>query len=65
MEALRHSATVTAAFNLEGSMIESVERSLRAFGGIQTPYLHITGHSRRGMLLSGASTLLKAMSGRS
>jgi hypothetical protein len=41
-EAIRFSATVTKSFDFEGSMIESVERFFRAFGGEQTPYLSVS-----------------------
>lgn len=40
-EAIRHSATVTKAFNFEGSIREPIERFFRAFGGEQTPYFEI------------------------
>lgn len=40
-EAINRSATKTKAFNFEGSMIESIERYFRAFGGKQTPYFEI------------------------
>ena len=41
-EAIKRSATKTKAFNFEGSMIESIERYFRAFGGVQTPYFEIS-----------------------
>ncbi|SFB47905.1 Acetyltransferase (GNAT) domain-containing protein [Cohnella sp. OV330] len=41
-EAIKHSATVTAKFDFEGSMLEPVERFFRAFGAKQTPYFLIT-----------------------
>jgi len=40
-EAIQFSATVTNSFDFEGSMIEPVERFIRAFGAIQTPYFSI------------------------
>lgn len=40
-EGISHSATVTKAFNFEGSIREPIERFFRAFGGIQTPYHEI------------------------
>lgn len=40
-EAIRHSSTVTRAFNFEGSINEPIERFFRAFGGMQTPYFEI------------------------
>ena len=39
---------VTDVFDFEGSMIESLERLFRAFGGRQTPYLRVTRATRRG-----------------
>ncbi len=41
-EAIQFAATVTKKFDFEGSMLESVERYFRAFGGQQTPYFQIT-----------------------
>jgi hypothetical protein len=40
-QGISHSATVTKAFNFEGSIREPIERFFRAFGGIQTPYHEI------------------------
>jgi hypothetical protein len=40
-EAIQFSATVTKSFDFEGSMIESIEKFFRNFGGVQTPYFHI------------------------
>lgn len=40
-EAIRHSSTVTRAFNFEGSINEPIERFFRAFGGMQMPYFEI------------------------
>ncbi len=40
-EAIKRSSSKTKAFNFEGSMIESIERYFRAFGGKQTPYFEI------------------------
>lgn len=40
-EAIQRSAKKTKAFNFEGSMVESIERYFRAFGGKQTPYFQI------------------------
>ncbi|MBE7441610.1 MAG: hypothetical protein HS119_04060 [Flavobacteriales bacterium] len=41
-EAIKRSKNKTKSFNFEGSMIESIERYFRAFGGKQTPYFEIT-----------------------
>ena len=40
-EAIKFAATVTNSFDFEGSMIEQVERSYRAFGAKQIPYFQI------------------------
>lgn len=40
--AIQHAATVTKAFDFEGSMIEPVERFFRAFGAKQTPYFRVS-----------------------
>jgi len=40
-EAIQKSASYTKAFNFEGSMVESIERYFRAFGGKQKPYFEI------------------------
>lgn len=39
--AIQHSASVTKAFNFEGSIMEAIERFFRAFGGQQTPYFEL------------------------
>jgi hypothetical protein len=41
-EAIQFAATVTQAFDFEGSMIESVERFFRAFGATPCPYYAIS-----------------------
>ncbi len=41
-EAIKRSASKTKAFNFEGSMMESIERYFRAFGGKQVPYFEIS-----------------------
>lgn len=41
-EAIKYSANVTKKFNFEGSMVESIEKHFRAFGGKQTPYFRIS-----------------------
>ena len=40
-EAICFASTVTKSFDFEGSMIESVERFFRGFGGNQVSYFHI------------------------
>lgn len=41
-EAIKFAATVTKNFDFCGSMIKPVERFVRAFGGIQTPYFTVS-----------------------
>ncbi|MEO8759831.1 MAG: GNAT family N-acetyltransferase [Bacteroidia bacterium] len=40
-KAIQYSAELTKQFNFCGSMLPSIERFFRSFGGEQTPYLHI------------------------
>ncbi len=40
-EAIKKSSNKTKVFNFEGSMVESIERFFRGFGGEQTPYFQI------------------------
>ena len=46
-EAIKFASTITHKFDFEGTMIESVERFFRAFGGRQLPYFHITKTNSR------------------
>ena len=41
-EGLKFAASVSNAFDFEGSMIEPIERFFRAFGGVPTPYWRVT-----------------------
>ena len=41
-EAIQFASGVTKQFNFEGSMIKSIEKFFRSFGGRQVPYLEIT-----------------------
>jgi hypothetical protein len=45
-EAILRARAVTEVFDFEGSMLRPVERFFRAFGGRQTPYLHVSRASR-------------------
>jgi lipid II:glycine glycyltransferase (peptidoglycan interpeptide bridge formation enzyme) len=45
-EAIMQARAVTDVFDFEGSMLKPVERFFRAFGGQQTPYLHVSRASR-------------------
>ena len=46
-EAILRAREVTDVFDFDGSMIESVERFFRTFGGHQTPYVHVSRSTRR------------------
>ena len=46
-EAVKHASRVSRTFDLEGSMIEPVERFFRAFGARQTPYHRVTRINNR------------------
>jgi lipid II:glycine glycyltransferase (peptidoglycan interpeptide bridge formation enzyme) len=41
-EAIKAARETSAAFDFEGSMIESIERSFRSFGARQVPYLSVS-----------------------
>lgn len=41
-EGIQRAATTSRSFDFEGSMIEPVERFIRAFGAVQRPYFRIT-----------------------
>jgi hypothetical protein len=62
-EAIRFAASVTGMFDFAGSMIESVERFNRAFGGVQTPYFHVTRFSRRMRFLVAGREMVRALLG--
>jgi hypothetical protein len=62
-EALRFAATVTDKFDFEGSVVESVERFFRGFGGTQRPYFRITRFSRRIRFLMAGREMTKALLG--
>ena len=62
--AIRFAATVTERFDFEGSMMEPVERFVRGFGAVQTPYFRITKKSRRTRLLFGLREVAMALRGK-
>lgn len=62
-EGIRFAATVTRAFDFEGSMGENLERFVRSFGGRQKAYLNVRRMSRRMRLLSAARDLVRATLG--
>jgi Acetyltransferase (GNAT) domain len=47
-ELIMRARAVTDVFDFEGSMMEPVARFFRAFGGRQTPYLHVSRATARG-----------------
>jgi Acetyltransferase (GNAT) domain len=47
-ELIMRARQVTDVFDFEGSMIASLDRFFRAFGGRQTPYLHVFRANHRG-----------------
>jgi hypothetical protein len=47
-ELILRARAVTDVFDFEGSMLEPVARFFRAFGGRQTPYLHVSRTTARG-----------------
>jgi hypothetical protein len=62
-EAIRFAATMTKRFNVAGSMIESIEHFNRSFGGVQTPYFHVTRFSRRMKVLMAGRDMGRALLG--
>ena len=60
-EAIRCAATMAKRFDFAGSMIEPVERFNRAFGGVQTPYSHVTRFSRRMQFLLAGREMVGAL----
>jgi hypothetical protein len=62
--AIRHAATVTPAFDFEGSVLEPVERFFRGFGGRLVPYFRVTKTSRRLECLRSARRALGLALGR-
>jgi hypothetical protein len=62
-EAIRFAATVAEKFDFEGSMLEAIERGFRAFGGVQTPYFHVTRFSRRMKVLMAGRDMGRALLG--
>lgn len=60
-QAIQFAATVSRIFDFEGSMMEPVERFIRGFGAIQTPYFSLTHvRSKRVASLIAGRSLVKA-----
>jgi Acetyltransferase (GNAT) domain len=55
-DAIRRARTASQVFDFEGSMLRPVERFFRAFGGRQTPYLHVSRATHAG----GAALAVRA-----
>jgi Acetyltransferase (GNAT) domain len=62
-EVFKFSQQVACRFDFSGSMIESIERFLRAFGGRQVPYFYVSRCSRRMRVLMSARDMMKALVG--
>lgn len=60
-EAICYASTVSDNFDFEGSMLEPVERFVRGFGAIQTPFHHITHARSRWLGLALAAKELKEL----
>lgn len=54
-EAIRRALECGIAFDFEGSMVPSIERVFRGFGGVQTPYFHV--EKRKGKVQKIANVL--------
>jgi len=50
-EAIQFASTVTKSFDFEGSMVESIEKFFRGFGGVQVPYFYITKNRSKLLIL--------------
>jgi len=61
-EAIKFASTVTKAFDFEGSMIESIERSFRSYGASQVSYSQVSRMSRRMRFLQSCRGMLGALS---
>jgi len=62
-EAIRLAAEVSQVFDFEGSMIEPIERFVRAFGGTQTPYFSISKTRLKARPALAARSLLHSADG--
>lgn len=59
-EAIRFAATVSSAFDFEGSMMEPIERFVRGFGAQQVPYFYLTNTPSPLLRLRAALQILKS-----
>jgi Acetyltransferase (GNAT) domain len=62
-EAIQFAATVTKKFDFEGSMIEPIERFVRAFGGRQIPYFKVRKNSPRMQVLLSGREIVRSIVG--
>jgi lipid II:glycine glycyltransferase (peptidoglycan interpeptide bridge formation enzyme) len=60
-EAIKFASTVTNKFDFEGSIIEPIERFVRAFGGRQIPYFQVSKTSRQMQLLLSSREIVRAI----
>jgi hypothetical protein len=58
-EAIKHASTVTRCFNFGGSIVEPIERFMRAFGARQVPYFQITKNNSQLVFWGQAARMLK------
>lgn len=58
-EAIKYAAGVSHSFDFEGSMLEPVERFVRAFGAVQTPYFNISKTPSRLLRLKQALDMVR------
>jgi hypothetical protein len=61
--AMLDASTTSAGFNFEGSVIQPIERFLRAFGGEQKTYMNVRRASWKGSLALAAREALRALRG--
>jgi lipid II:glycine glycyltransferase (peptidoglycan interpeptide bridge formation enzyme) len=62
-EAIQFAATVTKKFDFEGSMIEPIEKFVRAFGGRQIPYFQVRKNSPRMQVLLSSREIVRSIIG--
>ncbi len=62
-EAIQFAATVTKKFDFEGSMIEPIEKFVRAFGGRQIPYFKVRKNSPRMQILLSGREIVRSIVG--
>lgn len=63
-EALKHAASVTRAFDFEGSMNERIEHFFRSFGALQTPLIRVVRTSSKMSILTAFKDMAQAVTRR-